>query len=118
MQTGRTQVRRGQSTSQQTAIGTDNRFSGQVIDCSTTASCSELNINLNSTCITDSTTWDNNFGGSIQAQIPLWFNKDASATGSLTYDHSFGGAHDVQMCTTDSDTGYEKDQELIQVLCS
>ena len=90
----------------QPTTGTDNKFSGQVIDCSTTSSCSEVNINLNSTCYTDSTTWDNNFGGSIQAQIPLWFNKDASATGILTYDHSFGGAKDVQICTSGSDTGY------------
>ena len=79
---------------------------GQVIDCATTSSCSEVNINLNSTCATDATTWDNNFGGKVEAQIPLWFNKDASATTSLTYDHSFGGAKDVQICTSNSDTGY------------
>ena len=90
------------------SIGSQQRltkFLGQVIDCATTSSCSEVNINLNSTCTTDTTTWDNTFGGSIQAQIPLWFNKDASATAGLTYDHSFGGAQDVQMCTSNSDTG-------------
>ncbi|CAF9930737.1 hypothetical protein IMSHALPRED_008265 [Imshaugia aleurites] len=79
--------------------------SGQVIDCATTSSCSEFIINMNSSCTTDTTTWDNNFGTKIEAQIPLWFNKDASGTAGLSYDHSFGGANAVQMCTSQSDTG-------------
>lgn len=87
---------------------TNAQLPGLVIDCATTSSCSEFVVNLNSSCTTDSTTWDNNFGGSLQAQIPLWFNKDASATGSMTYDHSFGGAKDIQMCTSTSNTGYVK----------
>ncbi|KAM0802055.1 hypothetical protein BDR22DRAFT_971525 [Usnea florida] len=84
---------------------TDWQNSGQVIDCSTTDTCNQATVKLNSTCTTDTTTWDNNFGTSIQAQIPLWFNKDASVTGSFTYDHSFGGAKELQMCTSVSSTG-------------
>lgn len=83
---------------------TDWQNSGQVIDCKTTNTCSEQVVNLNTSCTTDTTTWDNQFAASVQAQFPIW-NKDTSITPSLTYNHNFGGSQAAQICTTVSNTG-------------
>ena len=78
--------------------------SGQVIDCATTSSCNEAVVNLNQSCTTDTTTWDNQFAAQIQAQFPIW-KKDASVTPTLSYNHNFGGAKAEQICTAASNTG-------------
>lgn len=79
---------------------------GDAIDCATTQNCNEYHTQLNQSCTTDTTTWDNIFGAQIQAQFSLWFGKDNSISPTLSYDHSFGGSKAVQICTTTGDTGY------------
>ncbi len=78
--------------------------SGQVIDCATTSTCAEMVVNLNQSCTTSTTTYDNQFGAQIQAQFPIWL-KDSSVTPTLLYNHNFGGAKSEQICTSTSNQG-------------
>lgn len=66
---------------------------GPVNDCTTTSSYSEVKINLNSTCTTNTTT---SFRGSIQAQDSSLVHKAIRVchciSDPLLYDHSFRGS--------------------------
>ena len=62
-------------------------------------------MNLNSSCTTAATTWDNTIGGDVQAKFNLWFS-GGEGSASLKYDHSFGGGKYVQICGSTSDSGY------------